>query len=35
VTYHFKDGDRKIELQELITDHPIWKNLGWWQSALF
>ena len=35
VTYHFREGERKVELQELIAQHPIWQNLGWWQSALF
>ncbi len=23
-----------MELQELISDHKIWKRIGWWQAAL-
>lgn len=34
LTYFFTEEGRKIELQELISRHPIWKRLGWWQSAL-
>jgi len=34
LTYHFRNGDNKIELQELIKQHNIWKRIGWWQTAL-
>ena len=34
LTYFFVEEGRKIELQELISPHSIWKRLGWWQSAL-
>lgn len=34
LTYFFMEGDRKIELQEIISEHAIWKRFGWWQAAL-
>ena len=34
LTYHFIDGDNKVELQELIRDHVIWTKIDWWQAAL-
>ena len=33
-TYHFQHNQQKIELQDLIKYHQIWKRLGWWQAAL-
>ena len=35
LTYHFNQDDCKVELQELIANHPIWKKAEWWQAALF
>jgi hypothetical protein len=34
LTYHFNEVDRKRELQELISDHCIWRRIGWWKAAL-
>jgi hypothetical protein len=34
LTYYFIEDERKIELQELISEHSIWKRIGWWQAAL-
>lgn len=34
LTYHFKEDKGKVELQELIRDHEIWKRVDWWQAAL-
>lgn len=34
LTYYFTEGERKVELQEAISAHPIWRRIGWWQAAL-
>lgn len=34
LTYYFRDDTRKIDLQELISEHSIWSKVGWWDSAL-
>lgn len=34
LTYFFIDNGKKVELQELISDHKIWMKIQWWQSAL-
>lgn len=34
LTYYFRVEETKVELQELIKGHTIWRHLGWWQAAL-